>query len=66
MEAGGGRVRHLGASGTMAWLDLKRQHAGVLLTQVKWGNAKALIPRLMQEVQAIFPDPEGMPDRVSP
>ncbi len=56
MEAGGGRVRHLGASGTLAWLDLKRQNAGVLLTQVKWGNAKQLIPRLMKEVQEIFPD----------
>ena len=52
--APGGLVRHLGASGTMAWVDLRRQHAGVLLTQVKWGPTRALIPKLMKEVQAIF------------
>ena len=52
--APGGAVRHLGASGTMAWLDLRHQHAGVLLTQVKWGPTRAIIPRLMKEVQGIF------------
>ena len=51
--APGGVVRHLGASGTLAWIDLKRQHAGVLLTQVKWGPGnRPLIARLMKEVQA--------------
>ncbi|HUR58805.1 MAG TPA: serine hydrolase domain-containing protein [Opitutaceae bacterium] len=53
--AADGLVRHLGASGTLMWLDLRRQHAGVLLTQVKWGPSRALIPRLMKEVQGIFP-----------
>lgn len=53
--APGGVVRHLGASGTLAWLDLPRQHAGVLLTQVKWGATRAIIPQLMKEVRAIFP-----------
>lgn len=53
--APGGFVRHLGASGTLMWVDLRRQHAGVLLTQVKWGATRALIPRLMKEVQGIFP-----------
>ena len=52
--APGGFVRHLGASGTMAWVDLRHQHAGVLLTQVKWGPTRAIIPRLMKEVQGIF------------
>jgi CubicO group peptidase (beta-lactamase class C family) len=50
----GGAVRHLGASGTMAWVDLRNQHAGVLLTQVKWGPTRAMIPRLMKEVQGVF------------
>ena len=50
----GGLVRHLGASGTLAWVDLRRQHAGVLLTQVKWGPTRALIPRLMKDVQSVF------------
>ncbi len=53
--APGGVARHLGATGTMAWLDLKAGHAGMLLTQVRWGATRALIPRLMREVQAIFP-----------
>jgi CubicO group peptidase (beta-lactamase class C family) len=53
--APGGVARHLGATGTMAWLDLKAGHAGMLLTQVKWGAAKPLVARLMKEVQAIFP-----------
>jgi CubicO group peptidase (beta-lactamase class C family) len=53
----GGFVRHLGASGTLAWLDLKRQHGGVLLTQVKWGPTRAIIPRLIKEVQSVFPEP---------
>jgi len=53
--APGGIVRHLGATGTLDWVDLKHQHAGVLLTQVKWGAGnRPLIPRLMKEVQAIF------------
>jgi CubicO group peptidase (beta-lactamase class C family) len=53
--AAGGVVRHLGASGTVAWLNLKQQHAGVLLTQVKWGPGnRPLIPRIMREVQGIF------------
>jgi len=52
----GGFVRHLGASGTLGWLDVNRQHAGVLLTQTPWGNNKSLITRLMQEVRAIFPN----------
>lgn len=51
----GGTVRHLGASGTLAWVDLRRENAGVLLTQVKWGATRAIIPRLMKEVQGIFP-----------
>jgi CubicO group peptidase (beta-lactamase class C family) len=51
----GGFVRHLGASGTLAWLDLRRHVAGVFLTQVKWGPTRAIIPRLIQEVQAIYP-----------
>ncbi len=55
----GGFVRHLGASGTLAWVDLRRGHAGILLTQVKWGAAKPLIPRLMNAVQAIFPESGG-------
>jgi CubicO group peptidase (beta-lactamase class C family) len=55
VQAPGGVVRHLGASGTLVWVDLQRQNAGVLLTQVKWGATRALIPRLMKEVQAIFP-----------
>jgi CubicO group peptidase (beta-lactamase class C family) len=55
----GGFVRHLGASGTLAWLDLRRQHAGILLTQVKWGPSRNIIPRLMKEVQAIFPTTAG-------
>lgn len=50
-----GAVRHLGASGTLVWVDVARQHAGVLLTQVKWGPSRAIIPRLMKEVQGIFP-----------
>jgi CubicO group peptidase (beta-lactamase class C family) len=54
--APGGFVRHLGGSGTLAWLDLRREHAGVLLTQVKWGPTRAIIPRLIKEVQAIFPE----------
>lgn len=54
--AAGGVVRHLGASGTLAWVDLRRQQAGVLLTQVRWGATRAMIPRLMKEVQAIFPE----------
>src|SRR4051794_14468152 len=41
-----GSVRHLGGSGTMAWLDLPRQNAGVLLTQVPWNGNHQLIPRL--------------------
>ena len=49
-----GAVRHLGASGTLVWADVGRQHAGVLLTQVKWGPSRAIIPRLMKEVQGIF------------
>ena len=55
VQAPGGVVRHLGASGTLVWLDRPRQHAGVLLTQVKWGATRAIIPRLMNEVHAIFP-----------
>ena len=55
VQAAGGVVRHLGASGTLVWVDVQRQHAGVLLTQVKWGATRAIIPRLMKEVQAIFP-----------
>lgn len=51
----GGSVRHLGASGTLAWLDLRRQHAGMLMTQVKWGPNRAIISRLIKEVEAIFP-----------
>jgi CubicO group peptidase (beta-lactamase class C family) len=54
--APGGFVRHLGASGTLAWVDLRHEHAGVLLTQVKWGPTRAIIPRLMKEVQTIFAD----------
>ena len=50
----GGFVRHLGASGTLVWVDLRRQHAGALLTQVKWGPTRAIIPPLMKEVQGIF------------
>jgi CubicO group peptidase (beta-lactamase class C family) len=57
--AADGLVRHLGASGTLMWLDLRRQHAGVLLTQVKWGPTRAIIPRLMKEMQAIFPVAEN-------
>ena len=52
-----GSVRHLGGSGTMAWLDLPRQNAGVLLTQVPWNGNHQMIPRLMKEVQALFPSP---------
>ncbi|MES2692590.1 MAG: serine hydrolase domain-containing protein [Verrucomicrobiota bacterium] len=52
--APGGAARHLGASGTMVWIDLRKGHAGVLLTQVKWGAAKPIIPRLMREVQTVF------------
>ncbi|MDO8540057.1 MAG: serine hydrolase domain-containing protein [Opitutaceae bacterium] len=56
--AAGKIVRHLGASGTLAWLDLEHQHAGVLLTQVKWGAGnRPLIPRLMKEVQTSFAGP---------
>jgi CubicO group peptidase (beta-lactamase class C family) len=53
--APGGAVRHLGASGTMIWLDLRHEHAGMLMTQVKWGPGnRPLIPRLMREVQNVF------------
>lgn len=53
--ASGEVVRHLGATGTLAWIDLKHQHAGVLLTQVKWGPGnRPLIQRLMKEAQAVF------------
>lgn len=55
--APGGAARHLGASGTLVWLDLRREHAGALVTQVKWGPAnRPLIQRLMREVQAVFAD----------
>jgi CubicO group peptidase (beta-lactamase class C family) len=53
--ASGIAVRHLGASGTMLWIDVKNEHAGVLLTQVKWGPTnRPLIPKLMTQVREIL------------
>lgn len=53
--APGGAARHLGASGTMVWLDLRREHAGALVTQVKWGAGnRPMIARLMREVHRVF------------
>ncbi|MCL5744358.1 MAG: beta-lactamase family protein, partial [Acidobacteria bacterium] len=49
------KIRHLGASGTLLWLDFEHDSAGVLLTQVPWGNHKELIPRLTGKIASFYP-----------
>lgn len=51
---GNPRIRHLGASGTLMWLDFEHDSAGVLLTQVPWGNRKQLIGRLTGKIASFY------------
>ena len=51
---GSPKIRHLGASGTLLWLDFEHDSAGVLLTQVPWGNHHELIPRLTGKIASFY------------
>ena len=51
---GSPKIRHLGATGTLLWLDFEHDSAGVLLTQVPWGDHHELIARLTGKIGSFY------------
>lgn len=49
-----GKVRHIGASGTVGWLDPEREIAGVLLTQTKWAGNRPWQAHFTREMNELL------------